>query len=317
MRPTIMHVCARCLVGGALALVTAGAFAGEITLFEKPGFQGRYLDTQEAVPNLPRAGFDDYRVSAMVATGDWEACSDTNYRGRCVRLDPGRYYNLSEMLDQRISSVREIGAAAAARAASVVPGPGIVTPPADTRIVLISHMPGGDHLMELSSTMRDLERADFADHTDAAIVYGGVWRLCDAPRGSGECTEIGPGHYDSLGALGRRVESVQLIAPATTAGAIAPTQPRIVLYDDRDFGGHSLMIEGNGARNLERMDFDNRAESMRVEAGRWKVCTDEDFEGDCRTFGPGEYPRLGDEFDGEISSARPVAQAQLGALTSR
>lgn len=319
MERTTMHSCAKWLLGGALALTAAGAFAGEITLFAQPSFQGRYLDTQDALPNLPRAGFDDYASSAMIATGTWEACSETNYRGRCVRLSPGRYENLSAQLRQPVASVREIADVPAPAVAVVEPAPApvVIAPASEARLVLISHTGRGDRSMELTSTIRDLDRADFGDRADAAIVYGGVWRLCDAPRGRGECTEVGPGRYDTLGALDRRVSSAELVVPATAPIGAAPTLPRIVLYEYRDFGGRSLAIEGSEARDLERLNFDDRVASMRVEAGRWLLCSRADFEGRCRTFGPGEYPRLGSELDRRVTSARPVADIRLGALTYR
>ncbi len=319
MRATTMHSYAKWLLGGALALVAAGAFAGEITLFAQPGFQGRYLDTQDALPNLPRAGFDDYASSIMIATGTWEACSETYYRGRCVRLSPGRYYNVSETLDQPVASVREIAdvPTTSVVVAEAAPAPVVIAPAPDARIVLIAHSPRGDRSMELTSTIRDLDRADFDRRADAAIVYGGVWQLCDEPRGRGECTEVGPGRYDTLGALDRRVSSVELVVPATNTLGPAPTLPRVVLYEGRDFGGRSIALEGSEARDLERLNFDDRVASMRVESGRWLLCSRANFEGQCRTFGPGEYPRLGSDLDRRVASARPVADVRLGALTYR
>ena len=44
--------------------------------------------------------------------------------------------------------------------------------------------------------------------------------------------------------------------------------------------------------NLGNTGFNDRAQSMRVERGYWIFCSDAGFQGDCRTFGPGNYPTL-------------------------
>ena len=305
----------RWLVGSALALMAAGAFAGEITLFEQPDFQGRYVATHDALPSLARAGFDNLASSIVIASGTWEACTEAYFQGRCTRLSPGRYDSLPGVLNDRISSVREIAYAEPPASVSVAP-PAFVAPPGDTRIVLYAHSRSGERSIELSSTMRDLDRANFGDRADAAMVYGGVWRLCDNTRGRGECTELAPGRYDTLGALDGRVNSVELVVPATRqVGVITAPVPRVVLYEYRDFGGRSLTIEGNEARDLDRLHFGDRAASMRVEAGSWMLCSGAYFEGQCRTFGPGEYPRLSGDLDRRVSSARPIADIRVGALT--
>ena len=38
--------------------------------------------------------------------------------------------------------------------------------------------------------------------------------------------------------------------------------------------------------------FNDKARSLRVESGYWLFCTDADFQGDCHTYGPGDYPNL-------------------------
>ncbi len=305
----------RWLLGGVLALFSAGAFAGEITLFEQPDFQGRYVDTHDRLPSLASAGFDTLAASAVVTSGTWEACTGAYFHGRCAQLSPGRY-DMTSVLNDRIASVREVGYAEAPT--TITPAPVVVAPPGDTRIVLHAHSRGGERSMELTSTLRDLDRADFGDRADAATVYGGVWRLCDGTRGRGKCTELAPGRYDTLGSLDGRVNSVELVVPATSpVGVItAPAVPRVVLYEYRDFGGRSLTIEGNEARNLDRMQFGDRAASMRVEAGSWMLCSRAYFEGQCRTFGPGEYPRLSPDLDRRVASARPIPDVRLGALST-
>jgi len=41
--------------------------------------------------------------------------------------------------------------------------------------------------------------------------------------------------------------------------------------------------------------------------GYWMFCSDANFEGSCRTFGPGDYPNLPPDLDHRISSGRRIA----------
>jgi uncharacterized protein YcfJ len=82
---------------------------GQVTFYERAGFQGRSFTTEEAIANLERAGFNDRATSAVVIGERWEVCDDNRYRGRCVVLRPGRYPSLEAMgMNDRISSVRTV-----------------------------------------------------------------------------------------------------------------------------------------------------------------------------------------------------------------
>jgi len=58
--------------------------------------------------------------------------------------------------------------------------------------------------------------------------------------------------------------------------------------------------------NLGATGFNDRASSMRVERGYWMFCTDANFMGECRTFGPGDYPQLAG-LSNRISSGRRIS----------
>jgi hypothetical protein len=45
---------------------------------------------------------------------------------------------------------------------------------------------------------------------------------------------------------------------------------------------------------------------MRIERGYWMFCTDANFMGDCRTFGPGDYATLS-WLSNRISSGRRIS----------
>jgi hypothetical protein len=62
----------------------------------------------------------------------------------------------------------------------------------------------------------------------------------------------------------------------------------------------------DGVTNLGRTGFNDRASSLRVESGYWIFCSDSEFRGECRTFGPGEYPLL-PGLNNVISSGRRIS----------
>ncbi|TMH47213.1 MAG: hypothetical protein E6H60_14090 [Betaproteobacteria bacterium] len=180
---------------------------------------------------------------------------------------------------------------------------------AEPRIVLFERPGFGGGAIELTKTHGSLDRIAFFGGADAVIVYGGTWRLCSREYYRGECFDFVPGRYENLGALTGRVNSAELVA--ITGAPLAAVPPpvgvgRVVLYEYPNFRGQSFAINWNELPNLNRMGFSDRAASMRIEEGYWMFCTDTQFQGDCRTLGPGEYARLPREVDRRIASVRRV-----------
>jgi len=205
------------VVGISVALVASALAAGEITLFEREGFQGRRLTIRETMWNLDRTDFNDRAESIIVRDGVWEVCSDARFSGQCTRLRPGEYGHLRGSLDRSISSVREVTEAA-------------YSPPAPA-------------------------------YAPPAPAYGG--------GGGG--------------------------------------QPRAILYSGQGLSGRAFEIDRNVVRNLDGTGFNDRAASLSVLGGYWMFCSDANFEGSCRTFGPGDYPNLPSDLDHRISSGRRIA----------
>jgi hypothetical protein len=312
----------RLLAGTALALMAGCALAGEITLYKDRDFRGDTLTLRRAASDLERTGFNDSASSVIVREGMWEVCTDPFYRGNCTRLAPGEYSGLERTLNDRIASVREIVGVSTAPVVSppVVSAPVVTSPPvvvaAAPRIVLYERPGFSGSGVEITETHGNLNRIPSYGPASAVIVYGGTWRLCTGEYYRGECADFAPGRYDSLGSLNGRIYSAELISAAPgPVGVVAPTPsgPRVVLYDLPDFAGQSLVIERRETPNLGWMSFMDRAASMRVEGGYWMVCTDVRFGGSCRTFGPGEYPRLGPDMDRRIASIR-LTNEVYGAL---
>jgi len=95
-------------MAGALAAIATSSFAGQMTVYPNPGFQGQGLTTTDAMTDLGRSLFATQASSVVVSDGRWEACTEAYFRGRCAELLPGNYSNLSGSLGGMIVSVRQI-----------------------------------------------------------------------------------------------------------------------------------------------------------------------------------------------------------------
>ena len=82
--------------------------------------------------------------------------------------------------------------------------------------------------------------------------------------------------------------------------------PEAVLFSNPDFRGDRYVIEGDYVPDLANTGFNDRAQSVRVNRGYWIFCSDAHFRGRCRTFGPGDYARLGWALDNKVSSGRRI-----------
>jgi len=301
-------------VGALLAISMPAALAGEITLYEHRDLRGDSLTLHRGAPNLQRTGPIDSAASLVVRDGVWEVCSDPFYRGSCAQLRPGEYRKLDGLLNNTITSVREVVTTTELAPPIVVAPPIVAVPPiviadAEPRLVLFERPGFGGGAIELTKTHGSLDRIAFFGGADAVIVYGGTWRLCSREYYRGECFDFVPGRYENLGALTGRVNSAELVAVTGAPVAAVPPQVgvgRVVLYEYPNFRGQSFAINWSELPNLNRMGFSDRAASMRIEEGYWMFCTDPQFQGDCRTLGPGEYARLPREVDRRIASVRRV-----------
>jgi hypothetical protein len=215
------------LLAAATALFATVALAGEITLFQSTDFRGDTLTLRRPASNLLATGFNDSASSIVIRDGIWEACTDIQFQGSCVRLQPGEYRMLGAMND-RISSVREIVSVSAAAP------PPVAIASAEPRVVLFEQPGFGGRTMEFTRTMGRLDSSRFDAGAGAAIVHGGNWRLCSEYMFRGECAELSPGQYDSLGALNGRVSSAELLARAPVAVAPAPVAGRVGLCVSSD-----------------------------------------------------------------------------------
>jgi hypothetical protein len=333
-------------LAGACALIATSATAGQVILYEGLGLYGRSMTTTDAIPVIESSSFNGVASSIVVRDGTWEVCTEPYFRGTCARLGPGNYSRLSDDLRGFVASVRQIGySTPVARVAPIttytVTAPIVVSPdstpvivnsapvvverqvivpgeviPAGARVTLYQHTGGGWRAIELTQSTSDLGTRNFANSADAAFVGSGIWRLCDREHGRGQCVDLRPGQYTSLGTLDRRVRSAYLVS--TTPEAVATVRPipngRAIAYEYPNFAGHSAVIAEGRAPDLDWANFRMPANSLRIESGTWMVCSELGYQGECRVLGPGEYPTIPGLVG--VASARQIWQPDYVASTS-
>jgi uncharacterized protein YcfJ len=98
-----------------------------------------------------------------------------------------------------------------------------------------------------------------------------------------------------------------LLAAAMTAALLPATATaEITFYEYEGFRGRSFTVTED-VRNFERHGFNDKAQSVVVGAGRWQVCSDSRFEGECRVLRRGSYDKLRSiDMNKRISSVRRV-----------
>ena len=96
------------------------------------------------------------------------------------------------------------------------------------------------------------------------------------------------------------------VAVAFAAGTTA-VAAQVTFYEQEGFRGRSFTTDRT-VSNMERYGFNDAASSVVVSRGRWEVCTDEGFGGDCRVLRQGSYESLhGMGLGNRVSSVRPVS----------
>lgn len=188
-----------------------------------------------------------------------------------------------------------------------------------------------------STSTSNLDSSGFNDKASSARVRSGQWQLCDDAYFCGSCVTVGPGDYPSLRSMGMndRVSSVRELSwtpdgrggwsgndsynsnsgynnrynGGNVSGAGWGSGSRAVLFSGTNLSGQAYVVSATGVRNLDSSGFNDKARSLRVESGYWIFCTDSNYEGDCHTYGPGDYASLPGGQNHSISSGRRISSS--------
>lgn len=279
----------------------ASALAADITFYERDGFRGRSFPANQTIPNFADVGFNDRASSVIVRSGQWQLCSDAYFRGRCATVNPGQYPDLRALqLENQISSARELD-----WLGGRPPGGGV------GRVDLYDAYGFGGRIYSVNGTIENLAAVGFNDRAQSMIVHEGTWEACEHAEFRGSCQTFVPGRYPTLAQLSGRMSSLRQVAYGGGPGGGVGDWgrgARAVLYEGADLSGRAFVINTEVVSNFANTGFNDRASSLRIEAGYWVFCSDANFNGDCQTFGPGDYPTLPWGLNNRISSGRRIHQ---------
>lgn len=172
----------------------------------------------------------------------------------------------------------------------------------------------------------DLRQVGLNDRIASVRVLGGRWQICDNINFSG-CRSVSQDIPD-LNAIGwgSRISSIREGDRSWGQGGGRPGYgsgydsdygggggygdggypnrvPTLTLFDDQGFRGRSYSAQ-RAVRNLADVGFNDMAASIRLSGGRWEVCTDKNFKGQCLIVDRDSY-QLATNFLRQISSIRP------------
>jgi hypothetical protein len=116
--------------------------------------------------------------------------------------------------------------------------------------------------------------------------------------------------------MSHRYLCTALVATSLAAGAATAAELRV--YKQPNFSGAGLVIRNN-ANDLADSGFQDQISSIEVRSGRWQLCTQPDFRGDCVVIGRGDYPTLERVLNHRIESVRqlPSSGGRYGDDRSR
>ncbi|HLY95941.1 MAG TPA: beta/gamma crystallin-related protein, partial [Sideroxyarcus sp.] len=104
----------------------------------------------------------------------------------------------------------------------------------------------------------------------------------------------------------KRSHAFSMLAVASFAAASALARAaEVTVFKQPEFTGDKLTLRRD-TNNLSGAGFQDQISSVVVHSGRWQFCSQPDFNGDCVTLGPGEYPQLARSMNHRIESAREV-----------
>lgn len=165
--------------------------------------------------------------------------------------------------------------------------------------------------VNVRSDVRDLSRLDFNDKTSSIVVRSGSWEVCKDAEFRNSCRVLQPGRYASMPGMNDSISSVREVRrgdngpgrPGHGGGGRPDNNGAVLLFPDAGMRGQPVRLD-NEVNDLNRYRFNDRAQSIVINYGRWEFCADANFRGRCVVMGPGSYNRIDGGLDRRISSIR-------------
>jgi hypothetical protein len=98
------------------------------------------------------------------------------------------------------------------------------------------------------------------------------------------------------------------IAAAALLVLAGTAQAEMTIFKQPNFSGGGVTVR-NDASDLASLGITDQASSLVIRSGRWEVCTQPDYQGDCRTLEAGRYATLDPSLNHRIESVREVRQS--------
>ena len=188
-------------------------------------------------------------------------------------------------------------------------------------ITLYQHQNYGGNQITLRRDAPIVSDFGFNDMTSSIVVHSGNWQVCTDGSFTGYCENLQPGDYARLDRrFNDRISSVREIGEFKrgpgSPGPGAYGRGSIQFFDQPGFRGKPFAVDHDTANFVEH-GYNDRASSIIVNEGSWELCTDINFGGNCRVFGPGRYADLGPGMNDRLSSARVVRNFNNAPATMR
>ena len=179
-----------------------------IAFYDRENFGGRGVTVTDIVGDFNDIGFNDRARSVVVYAGTWELCHDMQFRGDCEVLPPGRYAQVTGVLNSEVSSARPV------RSSGLEQPPAVGGPSGRVRAVLYEGPRfTGRSLVIDQNVLRNLDGTGFNDRVSSMRIERGYWLFCSDAQFAGECMTFEPGEYPNLPpAIDNRVSSGRRIS---------------------------------------------------------------------------------------------------------
>jgi hypothetical protein len=290
----IRRTAAAALAATVLFIGATAATAAEIRVCEHKNYGGRCITLRHGVNDLNDWGMSNTISSFRITSGTWRLCTRDNLQGTCQDFSRSVTDLAGSRLQDLVSSLRPVREGTGAGGTAIVAYTG---PDFRGRSLVFSH------------DEADLRNLGLNDRIASIRVLGGRWQICTDINFVG-CRSITRDIPDlnSVG-WGGRISSIREGDRSWNAGGGNPRggyqsqTPTLTLFEDQNFRGRSFSTQRQ-VRNLVDVGFNDMTVSIRVDGGRWEVCTDKDFRGQCMVLDRNNQ-QLATNFARQISSIRP------------
>jgi len=245
-----------------------------LRVFDDANFRGRSSAITRDISNLESVGMNDQISSLRAGPGErWEVCEHAGYKGRC-QIVSGNEPDLGRTgFDNMISSVRKRSNGGSGE---TTPGFG-----PSRGVYLFAGTRWTGERVAISSATTNLERNGFNDRANSIqVARGEIWEVCEHSNYGGRCVEVTEDvtDLDRVG-MSRLISSLRRRNASEGGGFVTSSRERVILYSNANFSGRSLSITDS---RTSLGDFRDVAQSLDVVAGRWEVCDQELYRGNCR-----------------------------------